>query len=574
MLDGWQPGQTVAGYRLHKSIGRGAHGEVYLAESPAGGPMVALKLALLPTGTAAAAWRSSFLGAADVARRLVHPDIVAVHGAGIDGRMAWLAMEFVPGGDLSRYTQPSRLLPEPVVLGLALRMALALGHAHGQGVVHRDLKPANVLVHLPGNVLKLADFGIAHAPDSAQTATGIVPGTPAYMAPELLAGSRPTRHADHYALGVMLFQLLSGRLPYESSSMGELLRQVASNPAPDLRSVAPRVHLATAALVARLLAKRPGDRPPDGRALVAALQAAMARLPRQPPAPGGPQQQAPRSDAQSAGLPLHAPPPAPVPMTIELHAAVDPGRARSNNEDSVATDPGVALAVLADGMGGYNAGEVASNMATSFIQTELGRWLREASKQASDAEVRRAMDICVDNANRAIFNAANTNPQYAGMGTTLVVAVFRDDRLLLGHVGDSRCYRLRAGKLQQITRDHSLLQEQIDAGLITPEQAAFSANKNLVTRAVGVEDSVMLETHHHDVEPGDLFLMCSDGLSDMLDDAAIAQVLQANDSLETTSRALIAAANDAGGKDNISVILVRASGGASAPAWSWWPFKR
>jgi serine/threonine protein phosphatase PrpC len=101
----------------------------------------------------------------------------------------------------------------------------------------------------------------------------------------------------------------------------------------------------------------------------------------------------------------------------------------------------LALAVLADGMGGYNAGEVASNMATSFIRTELGRWLREAADQASDAEVRRAMDICVDNANRAIFNAANSNPQYAGMGTTLVVAVFRDNRLLVGHVGDSRAYR-------------------------------------------------------------------------------------------------------------------------------------
>jgi protein phosphatase len=267
-------------------------------------------------------------------------------------------------------------------------------------------------------------------------------------------------------------------------------------------------------------------------------------------------------------------PAATVPMTIELHAAVDPGRARSNNEDSVATDDGVALAVLADGMGGYNAGEVASNMATSFIHAELGRWLREASTQASDAEVRRAMDICVDNANRAIFNAANSNPQYAGMGTTLVVAVFREDRLLLGHVGDSRCYRLRAGHLQQITRDHSLLQEQIDAGLITPEQAAFSANKNLVTRAVGVEDTVLLETHQHDVLPGDMLLLCSDGLSDMLDDAAIEQVLLSHDSLESCSHALIAAANDAGGKDNISVILGRASGGASMPARSWWPFRR
>ena len=175
-------------------------------------------------------------------------------------------------------------------------------------------------------------------------------------------------------------------------------------------------------------------------------------------------------------------------MTLEFFEAVDTGRARTNNEDSVCIDEGVSLAVLADGMGGYNAGEVASNMATSFIRTELGRWLREASSGATDTEVRRAMDICVDNANRAIFNAANSNPQYAGMGTTLVVAVFREMRLLVGHVGDSRAYRLRAGRLQQITRDHSLLQEQIDAGLITPEQAAFSSNKNLVTRAVGVED--------------------------------------------------------------------------------------
>ena len=261
-------------------------------------------------------------------------------------------------------------------------------------------------------------------------------------------------------------------------------------------------------------------------------------------------------------------------MTIELNAAVDPGRARSNNEDSVATDDGVQLAVLADGMGGYNAGEVASNMATSFIRSELGRWLREASTQASDAEVRRAMDICVDNANRAIYNAANSNPQYAGMGTTLVVAVFRDNQVLLGHVGDSRCYRLREGRLQQITRDHSLLQEQIDAGLITPEQAAFSANKNLVTRAVGVEDTVLLETHQHDIMVGDIFLLCSDGLSDMLDDESIAQVLLAHDSLESSAQALIDAANDAGGKDNISVILGRASGGSSAPPRSWWPFRR
>ncbi len=260
-------------------------------------------------------------------------------------------------------------------------------------------------------------------------------------------------------------------------------------------------------------------------------------------------------------------------MTLEFFSATDTGRARNNNEDSVAVDEATALVVLADGMGGYNAGEVASSMATSFIRSELGRWLAEASENATDTDVRRAMDICVDNANRAIFNAANSNPQYAGMGTTLVVGVFRDARLLMGHVGDSRAYRLRASRLNQITHDHSLLQEQIDSGLITPEQAAFSANKNLVTRAVGVEDTVLLETHLHDVLPGDTYLLCSDGLSDMLDDESIAQLLMSAETLSEAGGALVDAANDAGGKDNISVVLVRVRGG-TGPARSWWPFRR
>ena len=261
-------------------------------------------------------------------------------------------------------------------------------------------------------------------------------------------------------------------------------------------------------------------------------------------------------------------------MSFEFFHAADTGRARSNNEDSVAVDPGNGLAVLADGMGGYNAGEVASNMLTDFIRTELGRWLAEAGSRATDAEVKRAMEICVDNANRAIFNAANANPQYAGMGTTLVLAVFRDAQVRLGHVGDSRAYRWRGNELVQVTRDHSLLQEQIDAGLITPEQAAFSANKNLVTRAVGVEDTVLLETHLHDTQPGDLYLLCSDGLSDMLEDAMIARLLQTHDALPAAGQALIDAANEAGGKDNISLILARVDGGAAATGRPWWKFGR
>lgn len=242
----------------------------------------------------------------------------------------------------------------------------------------------------------------------------------------------------------------------------------------------------------------------------------------------------------------------------EFCSQTDPGLLRDNNEDAVTFDEETRLAVLADGMGGYNAGEIASNMATTFIKTELMRWLSEVGKRAGAKEVKRAMEICVDNANRAVFNSANTNPQYAGMGTTLVFAIFQDARVIVGHVGDSRCYLFRAGELYQITRDHSLLQEQLDAGLITPEEAAVSLNKNLVTRALGVEDTVLLEAHEHVLESDDIYLLCSDGLTDMVSDAQIAKILAVDEPLESRAKRLIDTANANGGRDNISVLLTHA----------------
>ncbi len=247
-------------------------------------------------------------------------------------------------------------------------------------------------------------------------------------------------------------------------------------------------------------------------------------------------------------------------MNYTFCAQTDAGRTRKNNEDSVVFDEATHLAVLADGMGGYNAGEVASGMATAFIKTELVRWLLEAGEQAQPGQVRRAIEICVHNANLSIFNSAASNPHYAGMGTTLVMGVFRGSKLLLAHVGDSRCYRLRGQELAQITKDHSLLQEQIDAGLLTPAQAASSPNRNLVTRAMGVENSIVLELHEHQVEPGDLYLMCSDGLNDMVADAAIADILKTTRPLLQIATELVAQANENGGRDNITVLLTQVSG--------------
>jgi PPM family protein phosphatase len=249
-------------------------------------------------------------------------------------------------------------------------------------------------------------------------------------------------------------------------------------------------------------------------------------------------------------------------MIYDIVTRTDPGLTRDNNEDAIAIDLSTGLCVLADGMGGYNAGEVASGMAAAFIKTEMARWLAQTGSNASARDVRRAIEICVDNANHSIFAAANSNPQYRGMGTTLVLGVFQGPRVTLGHIGDSRCYRLRGDELQQLTKDHSLLQEQIDAGLISREDAHTSINRNLVTRALGVEADVQLELNEHKAESGDLYLLCSDGLSDMVLDADIAEILMQSHSLEDLAENLTSQANQQGGRDNISIILARAVEGA------------
>ncbi len=249
-------------------------------------------------------------------------------------------------------------------------------------------------------------------------------------------------------------------------------------------------------------------------------------------------------------------------MTYEFFAQTDKGRVRTNNEDAVCVDRDAQIAVLADGMGGYNAGEVASGMATTFINTEMARWLAQAGTTPQSTDVRRALEICVENANHAILGASLSNPQYAGMGTTLVVGVFHGSRLILGHIGDSRCYRIRKGAMQQITRDHSWLQEQVDAGLLTPLQAAQSSSRNLVTRALGVEPNVMMEINEFQVLPSDVFLMCSDGLTEMVGDDHILQMMDTPLSPEEKIALLISTANANGGRDNVSVILVLAAAGA------------
>ena len=248
---------------------------------------------------------------------------------------------------------------------------------------------------------------------------------------------------------------------------------------------------------------------------------------------------------------------------LEVATATDPGMVRSHNEDSIAVDAASGFVILADGMGGYNAGEVASGIATALLGTSLKQVLADAEPGRIEPESGETLAVKIlgeqiAGANASIYQAARIQPQYAGMGTTLVVGLFYDNRLSVAHIGDSRLYRLRQDEFKQITRDHSLFQEQIDSGMITKEMAKLSQNKNLVTRALGIDPEVEPEIHTHEVEAGDIYLLCSDGLSDMVEDDEISLTLsslQAN--VQLASQQLVQMANDNGGRDNVSVILVR-----------------
>ncbi|KAF3998563.1 Stp1/IreP family PP2C-type Ser/Thr phosphatase [Glaciimonas immobilis] len=247
-------------------------------------------------------------------------------------------------------------------------------------------------------------------------------------------------------------------------------------------------------------------------------------------------------------------------LRFEFYAKTDVGRVRPENEDAVAISESLQLAILADGMGGYNAGEVASNIAVTTIMDAVQQLLLENEYSHPDDQpaVRRlCLMQAVRKANTAIIESARQQPEYRGMGTTVVLAWFQEDCVSIAHVGDSRAYLIRNGEMRQLTRDHSVVQEQITAGLLKPEQAAIATNRNIITRAVGVAQQLKVDIDEHAIQAGDLFILCSDGLTDRLSSAQILVIINfADRDIATASDRLVEAANDNGGQDNISVILI------------------
>ncbi|HXG28203.1 MAG TPA: Stp1/IreP family PP2C-type Ser/Thr phosphatase [Nevskiales bacterium] len=239
----------------------------------------------------------------------------------------------------------------------------------------------------------------------------------------------------------------------------------------------------------------------------------------------------------------------------------DKGRVRELNEDAVAEAPELGLVVLADGMGGHNAGEVASALAVNTILDSVRAGWPYRSELQPDAIggregtlLRRAIEV----AHAAIREMADSQPQYEGMGTTVVTCLLHDGRMTVAHVGDSRLYRLRGGELKQITRDHSLVEDLITKGFYSREEARQNVRRNILTRALGSGDRVTVDLYEEPAEVGDVYLLCSDGLTEMVNDEQIRLTLQKfSASLDQSADRLVALANEHGGKDNVSVALVR-----------------
>ncbi len=282
LLDGGAIEKPMLGrYQVEKELGKGAMGVVYLGKDPKIGRVVAIKTMALSQefdGDELVDARERFFREAETAGRLQHQNIVTIFDAGEEHDLAYIAMEFLKGKDLVDYCKAGQLLPAPKVLSIVARVAQALAYAHRQNVVHRDIKPANIMYEMASDTVKVTDFGIARITDSSKTKTGMVLGTPSFMSPEQLAGKKVDGRSDLYSLGVMLYQMLAGVLPFRGDSMAELMYKIANEEAADIRSVRADLPENLANLVALSLSKRSETRYQDGDQFAADLQAVMADM--------------------------------------------------------------------------------------------------------------------------------------------------------------------------------------------------------------------------------------------------------------------------------------------------------
>ena len=363
LLDGGAVEKPMLGrYQVDKELGKGAMGVVYLGKDPKIGRVVAIKTMALSQefeGDELTDARERFFREAETAGRLQHQNIVTIFDAGEEHDLAYIAMEFLKGKDLVDFCKDGNLFPVPKVLSIVARVAEALAYAHRQNVVHRDIKPANIMYEVDSDTVKVTDFGIARITDSSKTKTGLVLGTPSFMSPEQIAGKKVDGRSDLYSLGVMLFQMLTGVLPFRGDSMAELMYKIANEEAPDIRIVRKDISDPLAQVVSTALAKRSDARYQDGEQFAADLRAVIAAISGHAPAAMAPHPGARSPDAGAgvAGAPE---------KTVMMSASVPAARDGANASGAGAQSP-----VPANSAPGYDSGQQVEVDGNIFAKTAV-----------------------------------------------------------------------------------------------------------------------------------------------------------------------------------------------------------
>jgi serine/threonine-protein kinase len=448
-------GQIIGNYKIEAKLGEGGMGAVYKGVDTMLDREVAIK-ALKPELASQTAIVERFRSEAVTLAKLQHPNIATLYSLFRQGDELYMVLEYVRGETLDTILQRRGALSAAEAIPVFSQVLDGIDHAHEYGIIHRDIKPANLMLTERGT-LKVLDFGIARLLGSARmTRAGSIIGTLEYMAPEQVKGQETDARSDIYALGMMLYEVLTGKTPFDTENEFELMKLQTES---------------------------------------------MPILPRQ--------------------------------INPNIPEAVE-------------------AAIMRDGMGGHAAGEVASEMAIELISA-----IYYADKNQS---AQTALRNAVEQANREIYETSLTDEKFFGMGTTVIALVLLNNTAFAAHVGDSRLYRLRGQEMEMLTLDHSQVMEMVKLGIISMDEARNHADKNVILRAVGTGSAVEVEVSElFAVEAGDEFLLCSDGLSDMVEDAEIRHTWASADDIHVAVENLINIAKQRGGHDNITAGIVRVS---------------
>jgi len=499
----------------------------------------------------------------------------------------YIALEYIAGYSLRRLLKHMGKLEPPVALEIVRQIGAALSYAHSKGIVHLDIKPSNILLSNDGPRAVLSDFGIVRPYHTGRPdKRGKTIGTAGYMSPEHIARGSVDHRSDIFSLGVVLYEMLTGKAAFKESTTSQTVAAVIHRDPAAPSRINPAISPDLEQVVLKALTKEKRERFQTTKEFITALEDAIRQ-----PGPGQrikarftgltnilmlfvaksfkaiSKSQLWQSVRVNSRLPNHTI------AKLDVGQLTHPGRKRDHNEDSLGffqpEDPEQlaergAIYIVADGMGAHEAGAVASDRAWRKV-------IDEYYYGDSSLGIKESLTRAIKIANEEIYGLASRNPTWAGMGSTIVAAILRREKeLYVANVGDSRAYLVRRDEIRRITRDHSWMQQQVDRGELTPEQARRHPRRSVITRCLGRRPDVEVDVFEAEFQPDDKLILCSDGLSDVVRDEEIKMIVSSYSPQEAVQK-MIDLANHRGGPDNITTIALSYPAGIAGltGVWRW-----